>query len=211
MGILKRLFGVKSESPEIEFSAAGESLDRERIAQMLERSPSFSFVAIPGDVASEIPAFLLTSGYEVLRTSGYSGLFTDLYAAMGYPSGTNNSIVQKAWFMAAGHTILVDPEMVLVTHTTSLSDMAATAQDTVKVAIWERVSESVALVEVGSKGIVRQSWYCEGEPSDEAINAHSEIVARPDSEGLKLALAGYGLSQEAIFGHVDATVVELQE
>ena len=211
MGILKRLFGVKNESPATEISTAGESLDKERITQMLERSPSFSLLAIPGDVGSEIPTFLSACGYEVLRTGSYSGSFAEIYDGIGQPSGPDNSIVQKAWFMAAGNTILLDPEMVLVTETAKLSDMAAKAGDAVKVAIWERVSESVALVEVGPQGIVRQSWYCQGEQSDEAINAHQEIIDQPDSAGLKLALAGYGLSEDVLFGEVDAAIVELQE
>ena len=172
---------------------------------------SFSLIAIPGDVESEIRAFLSACGYTTLNTGAYSGSFADLYSGVEQPYGSNNSIVRKAWLKTAGHTILLDPEMVLVTETARLSEMAAKVGGTVKVAIWERVSESATLVEIGSQGIVRQSWYCQGVQSSETIHEHPEIAAQPDSEGLRMALAKYGLSEDAIFGHVDATVVELQE
>ncbi len=210
MGILKRLFGVKEESTPNAVSVAGETLDQERITHMFERPASFSFVAIPGNVESEVPLFLAVCGYEALRSGDYAGPFADLYAAIERPHGPENSIVQKAWFIAGGHTVLLDPEMVLVTKTAELTDMAAKAENTVKVAIWERVSESVALVEIGPQGIERQTWYCQGEKSDEAINEYSEIANQPNSEGLILALANYGLSEEALFGNVDATLVELK-
>src|SRR5215203_2625449 len=100
MGIFKRLFGIKDEPPINEISAAGESLDQEHLVQMFDRPLSFSLVAIPGDVESEIPAFLSACGYEILRTGGYSGPFADLYPGLEQPSGSNNSIVQKAWFKA---------------------------------------------------------------------------------------------------------------
>ena len=210
MGIFKRLFRVEKEPPKDQISAAGAALDEERVSRMFERSPSFSMVAILGDVESDIPRFLSACGYKCLRTGGFTGSFDEVYAGIGQPYGPDNSLVQKAWFKAAGHTILLDPEMVLVTEAARLAEMARTANGTVKVAIWERVSESVALVEIGTQGILRQTWYCEGEQSDEPINEHPEIVAQPNSEGLKKALATYGLPEDAIFGYVEASVVELQ-
>ncbi len=209
MGILKRLLGIKEESTPNSVSIAGESLDQERITNMFERQPSFSLVAIPGDVESDIPMFLSDCGYETLSTGKFSGPFAELYAGIEQPCGPENSIVQKAWFMVDGHTILLDPEMVLVTKTANLADLAAKVADTVKVAIWERVSESVALIEIGAQGILRQTWYCQGEKSDEAINGYSEIANQPNSEGLKLALEKYGLSDD-LFSNVDSNVIELR-
>lgn len=210
MGILSRLFSKKDESPTEWIEEAGDSLDQERMAGMFERSSSFSLVAIPGDVQSELPSFFSVLGYKPSRMGNYRGLFAELYAGIERPSGPDNSIVQKAWFEAAGHTILLDPEMVLITETERLSEMAAKVNGTVKAAIWERVSESVALVEIGPQGVVRQTWYCQGEQTDKPIDVHPEIAAQPDSGGLNKALATYGLSEEAVFGNVDATLLELQ-
>lgn len=211
MGIFRRLFGKRSESPGKGVAQAGASLERERLVRMFERPPSFSLVAFPGDVSADIPDLLSACKYVLRRTGSYRGGFAELYAGLGQPSSANNSIVQKAWYRAAGHTILLDPEMVLITETAQLSRVSEKAGAAVVVAIWERASETVALAEFGRRGLVRQSWYCQGTPSQEQIDSHPEIVERPNSDGLKAALAGYGLHEDAVFGQVDATVVELQE
>lgn len=212
MGFFKKLFG-KSDSPtEDPIAQGGESLDQSRLVQMFERPPSFSIIAFPGDISAELTEFLSKCGYQVRRTGSFFGPFEDLYDGLGQPTGPNNSIVQKAWFQAAGHTILVDPQMVLITSEAELVQMAARTGGEVKAAIWERASETVALAEIGPEGIIRQSWFCQGEITKEAtIGDHEKIKAKPDSEGLKAALAGYGLHGDALFGQVDATVVELQE
>lgn len=211
MGILQRLFGTKQEAVENGFLDHGVLPDHGRVAHMLQRPPSYSLIAIPGDVSEEITAFLSACKYELRRTGSFSGEFADVYEGLGQPTGPDNSIVQKAWYQAAGHTILLDPEMVLVTETAQLSQMADRADGAVKVAIWERVSESVAMLELGPQGVNRQTWYCQGEPTEDAIDVYTEIVKQPDSDGLKATLATYGLHEEAVFGRVNATVVELQE
>lgn len=210
MGIFRRLFGKKEERQANSLTEAAESLDNERLIRMHDRASSYSLIAVPGNAEAEIPRFLSAFGYTLLRTGSFSGPFEDLYFGIQEPSGPDNSIVQKAWFNADGHTILLDPEMVFVTGTAGLSEIARKVGGTVKAAIWERVSESVALVEVGPEGVVRQTWYCQGERSEESINEHPEIAERPDNEGLNAALAAYGLSKTAVFGEVDATLAELQ-
>ena len=214
MGFFKSLFGKKSEPSADAIAQAGESLDQARLVRMFERPPSFSLVAFSGDIRSELPALLSACNYEVRRSGSFNGSFQELYEGLGRPSGPNSTIVQKAWFLAAGHTILLDPEMVLITETAQLSQMADKACGTVKAAIWERGSETVALAELGSEGVIRQTWYCQGEATEEAMiggGGHQEISERPDSDGLKAALSGYGLHEDALFGEVEATVVELQE
>lgn len=211
MGILQRLFGKEDPASSDLIHQAGESLDQERVSQMFERSPSFSIVAIPGDLSSYLPEFLSACNYQVLRTDRFAGEFGELYGELNQLNGADNSIVQKAWYFAAGHTILIEPEMVLITEVDQLSSLSAKAGAAVVAAIWERVSESVALAEFGPQGIVRQSWYCQGALTSEEINGYLELARQPDCDGLKAALSGYGLSAAALFGYVDAAVVELQE
>lgn len=214
MGFFNKLFGKKEEPAQNRFEQVGHSLDESRLVRMFERPPSFSLVAIPGDVRSELPDFLSACHYELRGTGSFSGPFEDLYEGLGNPARPDNTMVQKAWFLAAGHTILLDPEMVLIAATDELSQMAAKADGKVKAAIWERGSETVALAEIGPEGVIRQTWYCEGEATEEATiggGGHTELNESPDSTGLKAALASYGLHEGALFGDIDATVVELKE
>lgn len=157
MGFFSKLFGKKDEPAADAFAQAGQSLDESGFVRMFERSPSFSFVAFPGDMRSELPGFLSECHYELLRTGSFSGPFEDLYEGLRQPTGPGNTIVQKAWFQGAGHTILLDPEMVLiVTAIDELSKMSAKARGKVKAAIWERGSETVALAEIGAEGVIRR-------------------------------------------------------
>jgi hypothetical protein len=187
MGFFKSLFGRKSEPSADVIPQAGESLDQARLGRMFERPPSFSLVAFPGDMRSELPAFLSACHYELRRSESYNGSFEELYEGLGQPSGPNNTIVQKAWFLAAYHPISLDPEMVLITETDQLSQMSAKARGAVKSSDLERGSETVALAELGPEGVIRQTWYCQGEATGEATiggDGHQEISERPDSNGL---------------------------
>ena len=144
-------------------------------------------------------------------TTEHRGSFSDLYADLSH-DGDDRHVVRKAWFRASGYTVLVDPEMVLFTETERLAEISRKAGGAVIAAIWERGSETVILAELGPEGLRRQSSYCQGIANDdEHRGGHPQLAENPTREGLLAALAVYGLRDEAMFGHVEATVVELQE
>jgi hypothetical protein len=200
MGFFNRLFNTKQ---------AGAS-DRERA--MHSRPESFSIIAIPGDAVPLIPNLLADCKYVPMSGGGFDGRFEELYEIlrMATRNEGQHAFVKKAWYLADGHTVLVDPEMVLIVETEHLKQLAKVNGGPVIAAIWERVSETVLLAEVSPAGEIRRSHYLAGESAEGNSNPHPEISAQPDHDGLKAALATYGLTA-ATFGQVEARVVELRE
>ena len=182
-------------------------LDRDRMLNMFDRETSFALVAIEGARGDEMPALLERAGYRIRAKRHMRAWFNDVLGDIQSVRGPNNSIVDKAWYVAAGFTILLDPEMVIAAEPEELDYPGL-----VLAAIWERVSETVMLTEIRDGEPVRHTSYVQRAPNvqDEQINPHPAIVAEPSARGLREALSGY-LDVEDVFGEIDATIVELLE
>jgi hypothetical protein len=209
MGLLGRLFGARRAGrpvldrgpPPAALSAGAESFHA--------RPPSFSLVFFEGDVREAIPSLLAGCGYRLTGGVSERVVAADLYGSMQRWSGRGRLVVRKAVYPVPGFTVLADPELVVTTDDEALEDFCRANRIGAIAALWERVSKTVLLHEVGPDGSRRRSFWTEGRP--EAGQApHPELAARPDADGLQAALARLGIPLRSVWGEVEATVLELE-
>jgi len=215
MRFFKKLFGLSKPSEYSDnFAKAAATLDRKRLSHAFERPPSFSVLIFQGHAGTHIPELLEACNYQIVRVGKAHGSVTSLHSQMGMPRVPNNSIVYKGYFSIPGFTVLLEPEMVLLTWGEALAQFCRRFETKILIGIWERVSETAAIVEFDRNGLTRRTWYCQGSPSEQPeqqINPRSALMARPDSEGLKLALKESGIPVEQVFREVEITAYELTQ
>ena len=121
-------------------------------------------------------------------------------------------MVSKAAFEVAGHTFLLEPEMILAaTHQDQLVQFAKDFNCRIIAAAWERVSESAMLLVFTADGLQSQTWYCEGKPEGEQINPQPTLANSPNHQGLIAAIRELGVPLDVLDNTVSATMYELQE
>jgi hypothetical protein len=182
-----------------------------RVRTFFERPGSFSLLIFSGDQMAQLDQFLANCNYQVLETSAVEGSPADIYAALPQPAGPRNSIVFKAAYSADGYTVLFDPEMVLGTQKHTLTQFCSAHGGRVLCAIWERVSETVALVEVSKEGVVREAWYAAGKETQASRNPPAALTGSRNSTGLLKSLLDLGIPKDALNSSVKATRYKLQE
>jgi len=175
----------------------------------LNREESFSLVIFEGDVEGELAALLDALGYRQVASGRARLPVRELSWRLA--GASTRTEVQKAIFRHGGHTVLMDPEMVVAElgteHIKRLCSRHSIAAISV---IWERVSETVFVREWTSTGEIRET-YLEGGavPEDAPKPAHSILVRQPNPTGVRALLRGRGIPREVLTAEVQATVVVL--
>jgi len=188
------------------------NLDPERIKTMSQRPHSLSFVAFTEKVLLGIPRLLGDCKYVVITSTQVQDTPAKLYVSCEGPRGPNNAIAYKAAFEAAGHTFLLEPEMILAaTNQDQLIRFAKQFNCRIIAASWERVSESAMLLVFTGDGLQSQTWYCEGKPEGEQINPHPTLANSPDHQGLIAAIRQLGVPMDVLANAVRPTMYQLQE
>ena len=185
---------------------ASQALDPAQVRDMFQRGRSFGLVALSGDRSADVVALLEDAGYQVRDSTSVSAPFDQLRDALEWRRG--DATVKKAYFVAGGWTVLLDPELAFVSWTELLTDYAEDGR--VVAAVWERVSQTVFLQELDATGVLRHTHYVQGQPQeDRGEEPHPEIVQDAGEMGLLRALANR-LEIGAVFGDVEARVLELE-
>jgi hypothetical protein len=191
MGLWQRLFGKPQTSN-----------------AFWSRAPSFCFVVFQGDVRDALPSLFRRAGYtQVLAREG-TGSFGELIAERS-EAGADPETVLKAFFVTNGTTVLVDKEMVIATDEELLSLFCREQGTQAATALWERVSETVEMLEISAAGLTRRSACIQGQPDATQQEPRPELTARPDAQGLLAALNQAGFAPPPFEQRVEATVLTL--
>jgi hypothetical protein len=176
-----------------------------------ERPVSFSLVIFSGDQVTHLDEYLGACKYQILEKETVEGLPTEIYAGLPAPTGPRNSVVFKAAYSADGYTVLFDPEMVLATQRGELGRFCSAHGARILCAIWERVSQTAALVEVSATGLVRDVWYQAGKETQPPQNPPAALTGSRDSTGLLNSLGELGVPKGVLNSPVKAMKYKLQE
>lgn len=179
--------------------------------EFLTRPDSFSLVAIRGQVADAIPAWLGKRGYKQLETREVRAPFAKLYPGLRQVAGPRRNIVMKAVYVVSGFTVLLDPEMVLSSNRKALTELCATSQTTCFGAIWERNSQTVLLTQVDATGQRRFVVWTAGKQPAQPIEPWPELQGEGSVGALLQAMNAENLPLAELFGEVRATVWQLEE
>jgi hypothetical protein len=186
-------------------------MDPERVKTFLERPASFSLLIFSGDQMARLHQFLDLCKYKILEENAVEGRPTDIYAALPEPTGPKNNIVFKAAYNANGYTVLFDPEMVLATDKDKLRQFCSAHGGRVVCAIWERVSETVAMVEISEAGVVGEAWYQTGKETQPPQNPPAALKGSRDANGLLNSLWESGIPKTVLNSPVKGRKYKLQE
>jgi len=187
------------------------AMNPDRVKIFFERPISFSLVIFSGDQMTHLEGYLGRCKYQILEKETVEGLPADIYGGLPNPTGPQNSIVFKAAYSVYGYTVLLDPEMVLATDKDELRQFCSAHGARILCAIWERVSETAALVEVTEAGLVREAWYQAGKESQPPRNPPAALTGSRDSTGLLNSLWQLGIPKGVLSSRVKATRYKLQE
>lgn len=179
----------------------------------LQRGASISVVVFRGEIEAAVQAWLGSNGWRVIERAPLRASFEELSERSAHMRKTEEKTweVIKTTYQAAGCTVLIDREMVVATREAELAELCrATGCDAVIGGIWERVSRSLDLIEIGPTGTRHRAiWQAgarvsEGEPWP--------AVTGSGPADLATVFRGAGLPVDAIFGRdLSATVLLLAE
>lgn len=180
----------------------------ERTKRAFERPPSFSLIYFRGNVLRALPSLFDACGYRPLGNA----TLEEVYWSLEDVEEPSAGVVRKAAYYVPGGTVLLDPEMALgFTNETALQAFLRDAASTAVVALWERVSETAAILVFGPDGLESRTLLIRGEPEGEQVSPRPQLQADATASGLRAAMGGVGLPVEAIFGEVEAWGVELDD
>lgn len=182
-------------------------------AAFLSRPSSFSFVVFRGSLARDVVTALEPAGWREVERARARGTLADLnaYSAHAKKLGPRQWEVVKAIAVHAGHTVLLDREMVLATNSKWVSAFCRQHQTRAWGVIWERVSQTLILNEVGPEGVLRSSWWEGAARKDE--KAPWPHVVGGDPSTILLPLKEAGLPVDSLFAEtvLEADVLLLAE
>lgn len=184
----------------------------DRTTRAFERPPSFSFIYFDAQVLGAIPDLLLKCGYRPLGSAQFRAPFQEAYWALEPIEEPDNTIVHKGAFLVTGGTVLLDPEMVIGhSNEEQVRAFCDVHSATATVIIWERVSETVAYLEITPDGRASSTLLIRGEPEGPQVAPRQSLRRKPDPEGLRDALQAAGVPCEEVFGEVDLWALKLDE
>jgi len=183
-----------------------------RTRRLLERERSFSLIFFDGSVHEAIPEFLVACGYRVLARGRIEGPFDEAYEALCDIESPSDGVVHKGGCGLPGGTVLLDPEMVLGFGSEDALRQFCGAHNVCSiVAVWERVSETVACRELDSLGVRSSTFLLRGEPDGDQLRPIEGLQRDPTGAGLVTVLDSLGLPVADMFGDVDIAVWRLEE
>lgn len=172
---------------------------------------SFSLVCITGDASEHMEALMDGLGYVGLRGTRVQCSFEDASAFLLDTPLDQPELVRKGWFRTPTHTVLMDPEMVVGVNVEVWTQLAQMVEGTVVVALWERVSHSVLVAEIGPEGLRRRTSRVEAKPTvSEEVRPHELLIENPNDVGVCALLASMGIQLDNFGERLDVTVYELR-
>jgi hypothetical protein len=180
-------------------------------ADFWDRPVSFSLVLFVGDHLGAVPELLAKCGYQLLEQTTVTASPSEIYSDLPDPSGPQNTIVFKAAYSHDGFTVLMEPEMVLLTEPEPLIQFCVNRHTRLVCVLWERVTETAGLVEVTESGVSREAWYLAGSASQPPKNPPQALTSRPDATGLSNSLVDLGFPKALLTDEVSAARFKLKE
>ena len=165
----------------------------------LKRTPSFSYVFIKGNHVDRVVSFLEEVDYKLLSRENQSGDYEKVYEDLEYIS-EDNKIVKKGIFYKDGFTVLIDPEMVIATLEEELVNLSRELDNKIVAAIWERYSQTRALIEISQTGLESSTYLTVGEDAIDNVNTNKHLEQNDTEVGLYRALGELTIPYKTLFG-----------
>jgi hypothetical protein len=200
-------FGKKRRKESVDLSW----IDGDAVADSILHPSSFSLIVFRGNLGGAMEALLTRCDYTILREGDARGDPVELGITLEQTDSPKN-VVLKAYWASPQMTVLIDPEMVVASGSDEqLAAFCADFGTPAVAAVWERVSSTAILTEIGTEGITRQTWYEQGHALNAQINPRDELAQSPDQHGLRMAMAAAGVDVDEVFAERDVVVLELRE
>jgi hypothetical protein len=171
------------------------------------RVPAFHYVLFPGAVPQAAFALLNAEGWRIVDSRVERGSVAALLAAAG-PRGGARSV--KALFRLGTFTVLADPERAVGQDVATLERVCRLQRVGALVAGWEPATSSASLLEYAADGLVRRTVRRDGQAPLPDVQPRRELVAVPDYEGLRAALAQEGADLDGATGALDVTLLTVE-
>jgi len=179
----------------------------------LQRQASMSLVVFRGEIEAAVQEWLGSHGWRLIESAPLRGGFEELSERSTHQRKTEEKTweVVKTTFQVGGCTVLIDREMVVLTKTTELAELCrATGCDAVIGGLWERVSRSLDIAEIGPAGTKHRSTWLAGARQSE-IDPWPHVTGSGPGDIIEV-FRGSGLPVNAIFGgDLSSTVLLLSE
>ncbi len=177
----------------------------------LNRVPSFSYIFFQGNHVDKIVSFLTKVDYQLLSRETLSGTFNSVYKDLENMSD-DGTIVKKGIFFKDGYTVLIDPEMVVGTYEKELVDLSKEIDNLIVVAIWERYSQTTALVKITKNGLESRTYLTVGQDPVDNVNTNKLLEKYNTETGLFLVLDELKIPYKTLFGdNMNLDVLTLKE
>ena len=183
-----------------------------READFWSRPGSFSFLIFEGDVREAIPEFLRSCEYTVVEATPVSGPFGEVYDSIATPQGTANEVVSKVAYPIWKRTVLIDPEMVMLSlNRKEIAAFCRSKQTRAIGVIWERFSETIMLELHGQEGLQSSTTLIADVPQEGNMAPNLVLLGDPTLETLLRVLRQMGVSIEQLFGTITGLKYKLEE
>jgi len=179
----------------------------------LQRGPSMSLVVFRGEIEKAVQDWLCANGWRLIESAPLRASFEELSERSTHSRKTEEKIweVVKATYQVGGCTVLIDREMVVTTREAELAELCrATGCGAVIGGLWERVSRSLDIIEIGSTGTRHRSTWVAGARQSE-VEPWPHVTGSGPGDIIEV-FRGAGLPIDAIFGRdLPATMLLLAE
>lgn len=165
----------------------------------INRTTSFSYIFFQGNHVDKIVSFLTKVNYKLLTRKTLSGAYNKVYTDLENLSD-DSTIVKKGIFFKDGYTVLMDPEMVVGTYEKELIDLSKDIDNIIVVAIWERYSQTRALVKITKNGLESRTYLTVGQDAVDNVNTNKLLEKYNTETGLFLALDELKIPYKTLFG-----------
>jgi hypothetical protein len=179
----------------------------------LQRGPSISLVVFRGEIEAAVQEWLGRNGWRLIESAQLRASFEELSERSTHMRKTEDKTweVVKTTYQVGGCTVLIDREMVVTTREAELAALCrATGCDAVIGGLWERVSRSLDIIEIGPTGTTHRSRWMAGARESE-VEPWPQVTGGGPADIIEV-FRGAGLPVDAIFGRdLPATVLLLAE